>query len=88
MIELPKKISILGMGYVGTPLAIEFSKNIEVVGFDLDIERIDGLNRGFDRSNDLSKEQLASSRHIKFSHSEGLQFQHLLMMRINQILIR
>jgi UDP-N-acetyl-D-galactosamine dehydrogenase len=71
MIELPKKISILGMGYVGTPLAIEFSKNIEVVGFDLDIERIDGLNRGFDRSNDLSKEQLASSRHIKFSHSEG-----------------
>ena len=71
MIEFPKKISILGMGYVGLPLAIEFSKNIEVVGFDLDTARIDGLENGFDRTNDLSLDQLSLTKNIRFSAQEN-----------------
>ena len=71
MVEFPKKISILGMGYVGLPLAIEFSKNIEVVGFDLDTTRIDELQNGVDRTNDLSSDQLSLTKNIRFSSQEN-----------------
>ena len=40
-----KKIAILGLGYVGLPLAIEFGKKREVIGFDINVERIDLLKK-------------------------------------------
>lgn len=42
------KITVIGLGYVGLPLALEFSKKYKVVGFDINTNRIDGLNRGVD----------------------------------------
>ena len=45
------KISVIGLGYVGLPLAVEFSKKFPVVGFDLDKKRIKELKRGLDRTN-------------------------------------
>ncbi|MEY2922378.1 MAG: hypothetical protein RL108_1000 [Bacteroidota bacterium] len=47
-----KKIAIIGLGYVGLPLAIEFGKKFRVVGFDIDQNRIDELNRMIDRTNE------------------------------------
>ena len=44
------KIAIIGLGYVGLPLAIEFGKKYAVVGFDINRERIDELSRGEDRT--------------------------------------
>ena len=39
------KIAVIGLGYVGLPLAIEFAKNREVIGFDINKSRIDELNK-------------------------------------------
>ncbi len=55
------KICIVGLGYVGLPLAHAFSEKYEVVGFDINKPRIDELNSGFDRTLELSSNQVKES---------------------------
>jgi len=52
------KICVVGLGYVGLPLAHAFSKKYDVIGLDIDQERIDELKNGFDRTLELSEEQV------------------------------
>ena len=47
-------IAVIGLGYVGFPLAVELSKLYQVCGFDLNIERIDELKKGIDRTNEIN----------------------------------
>ena len=53
-----KKIAIIGLGYVGLPLATEFGKKHEVIGFDINKDRIDELKKGIDITGELSKQEL------------------------------
>ena len=53
-----KKIAIIGLGYVGLPLAVEFAKKRAVVGFDIKPERIKELNEGHDPTLEVSDEDL------------------------------
>lgn len=55
------KICVIGLGYVGLPLAHAFSSKYDVVGFDISSWRIDELNRGFDRTLELSEDQVKES---------------------------
>jgi UDP-N-acetyl-D-galactosamine dehydrogenase len=52
------KIAIVGLGYVGLPLAVEFAKKYEVVGFDINPERVEDLRKGIDKTLELTDEQL------------------------------
>ena len=52
------KIALIGLGYVGLPLAAAFASKYHVIGFDINTKRIDELNSGFDATNELSNEQL------------------------------
>ena len=52
------KIAVIGLGYVGLPLAIEFSKKYKTVGFDKNEERINELREGIDKTLEISKGQL------------------------------
>ena len=63
------KIAIIGLGYVGLPLAVEFSKKYKVVGFDIYKNRIDDLKKCNDKTLEVSSEKLkeAISNSIKFS---------------------
>lgn len=63
------KIAVIGLGYVGLPLAVEFAKKYPVVGFDLDYQRVCELENGFDRTREISFETLMSSLQLKFSSS-------------------
>jgi len=58
-IIMQDKIAIIGLGYVGLPLAHAFAKKYEVIGFDINQSRIDELNGGYDRTLELSNAQLA-----------------------------
>ena len=58
------KIAIIGLGYVGLPLALEFAKK-EVVGFDIKKQRINELNNGFDKNLEFSKKHLKNSKKLK-----------------------
>ena len=64
-------ICIVGLGYVGLPLAVEFGKTREVVGFDISPQRINELKSGFDRTMECSAEQLGSAHSLKFSTDES-----------------
>ena len=55
---MQKKIGIIGLGYVGLPLAIAFSKKFEVIGFDIDKERLDQLNLFEDKTNQAPQKEL------------------------------
>jgi UDP-N-acetyl-D-galactosamine dehydrogenase len=60
-------IAIIGLGYVGFPLAVEFGKKYPTLGFDIDATRISELNRGYDRTQEVSDDQLKASSQLKFS---------------------
>ena len=60
-------IAIIGLGYVGFPLAVEFGKLYPTLGFDIDSTRISELNRGYDRTQEVSDAQLKASAQLKFS---------------------
>ena len=64
------KIAIIGLGYVGLPLAHAFSEKYEVVGFDINTSRIDELNNAYDRTLELDETQMkeALQRGMKFSN--------------------
>jgi UDP-N-acetyl-D-galactosamine dehydrogenase len=60
-------IAIIGQGYVGLPLAIEFGKKYLTIGFDIDANRIEDLKKGIDHTNEASQEQLKSADQLNFS---------------------
>ncbi|PHS07674.1 MAG: UDP-N-acetyl-D-galactosamine dehydrogenase [Kordia sp.] len=55
-----KKIAIIGLGYVGLPLAVEFAKKYAVIGFDINQDRVDKLNSGHDSTLEVSDDNLQS----------------------------
>jgi UDP-N-acetyl-D-glucosamine/UDP-N-acetyl-D-galactosamine dehydrogenase len=61
------KVGIIGLGYVGLPLAVEFGKIIEVVGFDINEERIQQLKRGIDKTREVDSEELKSADKLRFT---------------------
>jgi len=63
------KIGILGMGYVGLPLAVEFSQYFNVIGFDIDIDRVSELKSGNDSTREVSVDQLKNADKLKLSSS-------------------
>jgi len=61
------KIAVIGLGYVGLPLAVEFGKKRPVLGFDINQQRIDELNAGSDTTLETTPEELVSAEHLRFS---------------------
>ncbi len=63
---MKKKIAIIGLGYVGLPLAIEFSKKYQVIAYDKNYNRINELINGYDRTKEINK---INNKLIKFTHN-------------------
>ncbi|MCG7625398.1 Vi polysaccharide biosynthesis UDP-N-acetylglucosamine C-6 dehydrogenase TviB [Epibacterium sp. Ofav1-8] len=66
-----EKICVIGLGYVGLPLAVEFGRSRPVVGFDIDEGRIEELRRGVDRTCELDQSALTQACHLTLSASEA-----------------
>ena len=62
-----EKIAIVGLGYVGLPLAIEFSKKYQVVAFDINKKRVRDLSNGIDSTNEVSNKQALLNKNIVYS---------------------
>jgi UDP-N-acetyl-D-galactosamine dehydrogenase len=62
-----KKIAVIGLGYVGLPLAVEFGKKFVVLGFDINTIRIDELRSHYDRTGESTPEEIRASKSLKFS---------------------
>lgn len=67
------KLAIIGLGYVGLPLAVEFGKQRSVVGFDINQSRIDALKSGHDSTLEVSDAELKQAEHLSYSSTlDGL----------------
>jgi UDP-N-acetyl-D-galactosamine dehydrogenase len=63
------KLSVVGLGYVGLPLAVEFGRKRSVVGFDINQRRIDELKAGNDFTLETTAEELAAAKHLSYTTS-------------------
>lgn len=70
MINKNIKLAIIGLGYVGLPLALEFAKKKDVIGFDINKKRILDLNNGLDKNLDFKKKAIKSLKKIKFTNNK------------------
>lgn len=61
------KIAIVGLGYVGLPLAVEFGKQYDTTGFDIRAGRVEELRRGRDHTLEVDATELASATRLRFS---------------------
>jgi len=64
---MDKKIAVIGLGYVGLPLAVEFGKNVSTIGFDINQARVDELKGGTDNTLEVDSEELQSANKLAFT---------------------
>jgi len=76
------KIGVVGLGYVGLPLAVHLSRHFEVVGFDLKTQRIDELRSGFDRTLEVEASELAAAAITYTSAGEDLGLCRLIIVAV------
>src|SRR5256885_60490 len=62
-----EKIAVIGLGYVGLPVAISFGRKLPTVGFDIRQRRVDELKKGHDETMETTRDELASSRHLELT---------------------
>ena len=63
------KIGIVGLGYVGLPLAVEFGKHYETVGFDINEQRVKALNTGVDETLEVSSQEMQVSQFLRYTNN-------------------
>ncbi|MDH5277068.1 MAG: Vi polysaccharide biosynthesis UDP-N-acetylglucosamine C-6 dehydrogenase TviB, partial [Gammaproteobacteria bacterium] len=61
------RVTVVGLGYVGLPLAVEFGRHLDTVGFDIDPKRIADLRAGNDFTLETDTEELKAAKHLKFT---------------------
>lgn len=77
------KLCIIGLGYVGLPLAVEFGKKVPTIGFDISAARIDDLRKGIDETMEVSSTQLSESSKLIFSSdSDALQAANVFIITV------
>ena len=64
---IEKKIAVIGLGYVGLPLAVEFGKKRSVIGFDINQDRINNLIKGIDSTLEISSNQIKEAANLSFT---------------------
>ncbi len=65
------RIAVIGLGYVGLPLAVAFGARRAVLGFDVDAARVRELGEGFDRTLELEPDEIRAAGHLRFSAEEA-----------------
>lgn len=77
------QIAIIGLGYVGLPLAVEFGKKRSVIGFDINQSRIDALRANHDHTLEVSDAELISAKHLSFSNQlEDLRGSNIFIVTV------
>lgn len=71
LVEKKAKLAVIGLGYVGLPIALEFAKKISVIGFDINAKRVEMMNNGIDPSKEVDREEF-KGRDIVFTNDMGV----------------
>lgn len=73
LVEKKSKLSVIGLGYVGLPIALEFAKSISVIGFDINAKRVEKMKEGIDPSNELDTNAFENTDIFLTSQIEDLK---------------
>ncbi len=77
------KLALIGLGYVGLPLAVEFGKKFNIVGFDVKTERLESLRKGIDITLETSREDLAAAKHLQYTNRlEDLKYRDIFIVTV------
>ena len=71
------KVAVIGLGYVGLPLAVEASKKYQVIGFDLNEQRINELSQGKDRTLEVEDDELKAAINLQYTSNANECFNAL-----------
>ncbi|MBB3170071.1 Vi polysaccharide biosynthesis UDP-N-acetylglucosamine C-6 dehydrogenase TviB [Simiduia aestuariiviva] len=71
MLPSSPNVCIIGLGYVGLPLAVEFGKQLPTLGFDIHAERVTALQDGRDHTLEISREELGEAQQLHFTYTEN-----------------
>src|SRR6187431_1010298 len=71
LVEKEKKLAVIGLGYVGLPIALEFAKKLSVIGFDINPRRIEQMKQGIDPSHEIDKADFDNCD-IEFTNDVGI----------------
>ena len=82
LIEGKKKLAVIGLGYVGLPIALEFARKIPVIGFDINDERVKMMKKGIDPSNELEKEDFKGTDILFTSKIDDLRQAHFYIVAV------
>ncbi len=82
LIDKRKTISVVGLGYVGLPLALLFAKHFKVIGLDINKDRVDLMNQGVDPSNELTSEDFEDTDILFTSKAEDLKQAHFHIIAV------
>ena len=82
IIEKKAKIAVVGLGYVGLPLAAAFGKQTDVVGFEIHLEKIEQLKSGFDATGELTSEDLKNTTIFYTSSPEDLKSADFIIVTV------
>ena len=77
LVKKEEKLSLVGLGYVGMPIAVAFAKKIKVIGFDCNERKIGLYRAGIDPTNEVGNEVIAATK-VEFTADETLVSHHLL----------
>jgi UDP-N-acetyl-D-glucosamine/UDP-N-acetyl-D-galactosamine dehydrogenase len=77
------RLAVIGLGYVGLPLAVEFGRLLDTLGYDIDSARIDALRRGTDGNQETSAEELAAATQLRFTtDAEALRDRNVFIITV------
>lgn len=82
LLKKEAKISLIGLGYVGLPIALEFARKTSVIGFDIKPERVEMMKNGIDPSNELPKEAFEGCDILYTSNPEDLRDAHFHIVAV------
>ena len=77
-----KKVGIVGLGYVGLPLAVAFARKHEVVGYDISADRVEALRDGDDWTNEVASEELQENRFLITEQASDLTSSEILIVTV------
>ncbi len=82
IINKEKKIAVIGLGYVGLPIALEYAKHVPVIGFDIKPERVELMKKGIDPSNELEPADFKDRDILFTSEIEDLRNAHYFIVAV------
>ncbi|NWG73172.1 MAG: nucleotide sugar dehydrogenase, partial [Rubrivivax sp.] len=65
-------VAVIGLGYVGLPLVVEFGKHLRTIGFDIAQHKVDACLRGTDPSRELSDDEMAQAKNVVYTSDPAL----------------